>query len=115
MTIVNNYVKVKVEHVNTNQQAEDVISTKQKQKVARSATLTQIKGLCEVCKNILLGNLPVSSIQKDTLKKHRNKLRKFADRSIPLKVKRKSIGQRGGWLGPVAAIALPFIASLMRK
>jgi hypothetical protein len=55
-------------------------SNKQKQKVARSATLTQIKGLCEVCKNILLGNLPVSSIQKDTLKKHRNKLRKFADR-----------------------------------
>ena len=90
-------------------------SNKNKQNIARSATLRQIKGLCEICKNILLGNLPLDNIQKESLNRHKRKIRKFADTAIPLKVKKRVVGQRGGWLGPVAAVALPFIASLLRK
>ena len=90
-------------------------SNRSRQSVARQASLAEVKGLCEVCKNILLGNLPVSVEQKRKLNIHKRKLRKFADKSISLKKKKKLIGQRGGWLGAVASIALPFIAGLLKK
>ena len=83
--------------------------------MARKASLSEVRGLCEVCKNILKGNLPVTEQQKKKLNVHKRKLRKFADKSIKLKAKKKLLGQRGGWLGAVASIALPFIAGLLRK
>ena len=90
-------------------------NNRKRQSVARKASLSEVRGLCEVCKNILLGNLPITEQQKRKLQVHKRKLRKFADKSIKLKTKKKLLGQRGGWLGAVASVALPFIAGLLKK
>lgn len=75
----------------------------QRKALVRTATTEQIKCLCEICLNILVGNVPVN-IQK--LKKHKNTLRKLAKKTCSIKKKKKLlINQTGGFL-PLLAPAI---------
>ena len=66
-----------------------------------------VKCICECCKNILNGNVPLSEKQKTVLKRKRYNLRRLVSTKTPISKKKKII-QSGGFLGailgPVASI-----------
>lgn len=82
-------------------------SPKQRRALLRTANKEQIFCLCEICLNILAGNVPVN-IKK--LKKFKNVLRKLAKSSTKYSVKKNIIlKQSGGFLSNI----LPAIATVL--
>ena len=57
-----------------------------------------IRLLSEICFNLLRGNVRLSTHQMLRLKRHKQKLRTLAKRTIPITEKRRQLAQRGGFL-----------------
>lgn len=92
----------------------------QRNNYLKNASPDLVHCLCEVCHNILKGNIPISKNQLNKLKKHRNLMRKLVDiqgekKNKNLKEKRKLISQTGGFLPliltPLLTIASELIAN----
>lgn len=66
--------------------------------------------ICEICINILKGNVTLSASQKSRLSKHKESLRKLAKKSTTTGNKRNTI-QRGGFLG---ALLAPLLGSILK-
>lgn len=64
-----------------------------------------IYAICEICDNLLSGNIPLSASQKAKLKSHRSKIRQLAQRGQGLKEKKKTL-QRGGSFLPLLLSAV---------
>lgn len=90
-------------------------SAKRRKALVKEATKDELAALFEICFNILRGNLPLNSYMKKKLKREKQTLRTLADKKVSMKKKRKVINQKGGFIGTVASIALPLIASLLLK
>lgn len=90
-------------------------SAKRRKALIKQATREELATLFEICFNILRGNLPLNSYMKKKLKRERHTLRTLADKKVSLQRKKKVANQKGGFLGTVASIALPLIASLLLK
>ena len=80
----------------------------------------EVKLICEVCLNLIRGNLRVTDpTTYSQLKRGRKALTDLADKRKPLKHKRKILNQKGGFIGAVAAAALPLVigevARLIRR
>lgn len=71
-----------------------------------------IQSVCEICMNLLKGNIPVTQCQHKKLKRHREKIRQMANRRERVSKKRKLITQRGGFLLPLLTSVLPMVADL---
>ena len=71
-----------------------------------------VECFCECAKNILSGNLPLSSRNKQKLCYHKKGLRDLAKRSVPLKSKQKII-QKGGFLSTILGVLSPIIGGLL--
>lgn len=73
--------------------------------------------ICEVCENLLLGNIPLSPEQKIKLKKYRTQIRKLAQRGDSVKKKKEILLQRGGALPllPILISALGSVLPLLLK
>ena len=73
--------------------------------------------LCECADNILRGNVPLTKLQKEKLKRNKAELRVLTKTSISLK-KKKVILQKGGFLGsllaPIATIVAPLLSTLFQ-
>ena len=69
--------------------------------------------LCEIVKNVLHGNLKVSSSLRRKLSKHKLALRKLADRSVGVKQKRTLL-QSGGFL-PLLPILVKTVGGMLLK
>lgn len=85
-------------------------SPAQRKAILKSASDEQIKTLCEICQNLLSGNLPSNNIKK--LCSYKRVIRLLANRSIPIYRKRKLIvtnRQVGGFL----PLVLPAVLSLL--
>ncbi|GFT99101.1 uncharacterized protein TNCV_3794541 [Trichonephila clavipes] len=71
-------------------------SPAQRKAILKSATDDQIKTLCEICDNLLSGNIPTKKIEK--LCSYKRVIRLLANRSVPISRKRgiagKAIGKR---------------------
>lgn len=92
---------------------------KQQQKsLLKNIDIDQIKFFCELTYNFLIGNIKVDKSTKDKLKAHKNKIRKLACKSCPLKTKRKLI-QVGGFvpilLSTLGSTALSLLMDHMSK
>ena len=63
--------------------------------------------LCECCKNLLVGNIPISQKKKKELAKSKKEIRQLANKEISIKKKKKII-QQGGFLstllGPIVSV-----------
>jgi hypothetical protein len=57
-----------------------------------------IKTLCEICLNVLNGNVKISKKCKTVLNKNKNTLRYLATSHQPISKKRKILVQKGGFL-----------------
>lgn len=75
--------------------------------ILKTASSRQINSICEICKNVLAGNVPVN-IKK--LKKYKRNIRALAAKSTSLNHRRKIlINQKGGFL----PLILPGVISLI--
>lgn len=82
-------------------------SPNKRRSLLRTANKEQVSCLCEICLNILAGNIPVN-IKK--IKKFKNVLRKLANPSTKLQTKKNIlVNQSGGFLGNI----LPTIATVL--
>lgn len=81
----------------------------QRKAILKTASNDQIKSLCEICHNLLRGNIPTAKVNK--LVSYKRVIRQLADKKIPISRKRKLfINQRGsGFL----SILLPTVLSLL--
>jgi hypothetical protein len=71
--------------------------------------------LCECADNILRGNVPLTKLQKENLKRNKAGLRALMKKSASL-IKKKAILQKGGFLGsllaPIASVVAPLLSTL---
>ena len=89
-------------------------STPRKRKsLLRKASNGQLKDLCELCLNILRGNLSLDKTAYHRLKRNRTVIEDLSNRHIPLYKKREIINQKGGFLGTLATFAVPLLAQLI--
>lgn len=80
---------------------------KQRRALIRTANKEQVSCLCEICLNILGGNIPVNV---NKFKKFKNTLRKLANSSTKNSTKKQiMLNQTGGFLSAI----LPTIATVL--
>lgn len=60
-----------------------------------------VHSICEICDNTLLGNIPLSGVQKSQIQKHKKVLRNLATRRQSWKKKKEILVQRGGAFLPI--------------
>jgi len=71
-----------------------------------------VKCLCEVCDNLLKGNIPVNKEQRKKLYRHRNTIRFLASRkNKSLALKKRKLIQHGGAFLPILLPPLLTIAA----
>ena len=87
---------------------------KRRKQLLNTISPTEVKALCEICLNITNGNLPVDNKAYNRLKRKKSVVRELGSEGS-LKRKKAIINQEGGFLGSLAAIALPLIATLFSK
>ena len=87
---------------------------KQREGVLAGASKELIYCICECALNILRGNVSLSTKEKKSLKRHRQKLRDLSNKKISIKKKRQlMLKQRGGWVTAVLAPILSSLAGLL--
>ena len=73
--------------------------------------------LCECTDNILRGNVLLTKLQKEKLKRNKAGLRTLTKKSVSLK-KKKAILQKGEFLGsllaPIASVVAPLLSTLFQ-
>lgn len=69
--------------------------------------------LCEICDNLLCGNVPLTPPQKTKLKKYQTQIRQLAQRGGGLKAKKAVLLQRGGYLLPVLLSTLASVLPML--
>ncbi|GFQ83948.1 hypothetical protein TNCT_562971 [Trichonephila clavata] len=87
-------------------------SPAQKRAIIRTADKSQLHLFCEICLNILEGNLAVD-VKK--LRKYKKAIRKIGNKKLSLKQKRKEIIQIGGALPFLIAPVLTALAGIIGK
>lgn len=70
----------------------------------------QVHAICEVCSNLSKGTVPISKAQKERLRKHADDIRELADPSIPFKIKKQTLAQKGD--GFVSDVMSPLMSAL---
>ena len=66
--------------------------------------------ICEICENLLLGNIKLTDEQRKKLKRYRDDLRRLAQRGEGWQAKKKVLVQKGGAFLP---LLLSVVASML--
>ena len=74
-----------------------------------------LKCLCEICLNVLKGNVSLSQVQKRKLSRHKQKLRTLANPRASVASKKKLLVQQGGFIGALIGPVLSTLAGLLLK
>lgn len=91
------------------------LNKQQRREFLRYINADQLKFLSELCINLLNQNIRINNDSKKKLKTHRFKIRKLADRRVPLK-KKKEIIQVGGFVGVLlSALASSAVSFALEK
>ena len=70
-----------------------------------------IKCICECAKNVLAGNVALSTEHKRKLKRHKKSLRKLVLKKTPINTKKKIV-QSGGFLGALLGPIVKILGGL---
>ena len=85
-------------------------------KTIKSLKKQQVKCLCEIIKNLLLGNIPITNNVLNKLKPYKAKLRSLSKKSVNLKKKQQLLKQTGnGFFLPFMASVLPLVLPYLTK
>lgn len=88
-------------------------SPTQKRAIIRTADKSQLHCLCEICLNVLGGNL---SVNVKKLRKYKTAIRKIVNKKLSLEKKRKEfINQTGGFLPIILPAVLSALAGFAGK
>lgn len=60
-----------------------------------------VYAICEICENLLLGNIKLTEDQRSRLRRYRTELRRLAQRGEGWKTKKKILVQKGGSFLPL--------------
>jgi len=95
------------------------LGNKEKSQYAKHCNKEFLDCISECAKNILRGNVQLTSKQKTALRRNRQNLRRLSIKKTSLKKKRQII-QKGGFLGAIVAPILAtlggsLVSSLFRK
>jgi hypothetical protein len=94
-------------------------NVKQRRKLVKNASKSEILTLVEFVYNIIKKNLPITSNQKQALCRYKKQLNILTNRKISCNKKRSVFlkttksNQRGGFLGLLASIGIPLLTSLI--
>src|SRR5687767_8489757 len=90
---------------------------KERKLLIKNASKVELNSICEVCKNILAGRIPLKGQQHRRLCRYKNIVRKLANKRVKLETKRRILQQQqGGALLPLLApLVFPLISSLISK
>ena len=88
---------------------------KQRQGVIQGANKELITCLCECALNVLNGNISLKPADKRRLKKYKQNLRSLADRKLSTQKKKKTLNQKGGFLGALLTPILSALGGLLFK
>lgn len=88
------------------------LSEKDKRRIIELCDKNLIDCFCECSKNILKGNVPLTTAQLRKLRREKHNLRQLAVKKTSLKKKRKIL-QKGGFLGALLIPALSAISGLL--
>ena len=96
------------------------MNTKARKSFLKHCNPDFIDCICECTKNLLRGNVPVTSSQFKKLKPHKKVLRKLSNKKLSNKQRRKLlIKQKGGFLpaliGPLVTLASSLIGGLINR
>lgn len=85
-------------------------SPKHKKLLLKNASNSEILAICEICLNLLSGNIPVN-VKK--LQKYKNSIRKIACRSTHLNSKKRIlVNQSGGFLPLILPAVISALAGM---
>jgi len=87
---------------------------KRRKQLLHQATKDELTSLFEICLNIIKGNLPLKPKDYKKFKRYKTILRTLSDRKVPLIKKKKLVNQKGGFIGSLAAFAIPLLVSLLK-
>ena len=79
----------------------------------QTLTDSEVNAVCEVCLNLLHGNLGISNKSRTKLKRFKLPIKQLSNKGISNIRKRKVINQQGGFLSAIAGIALPLLTNLL--
>jgi len=88
-------------------------SPKQRKLIIKRVNPDVISCLCDICHNIIKGNLHLSSKQKINAIRFKKIIRKLADKKKKIESKRKNILQQGGFLPAIIPAAISLAISLL--
>lgn len=86
------------------------LNRKQAKAVIKDAPSDLIHCLCEICHNLLKGNIVLTPCQLQKAKKHKRVIRALAKRNESVTKKKKILNQKGG-IFPILPLLLPALAS----
>ena len=78
--------------------------------ILRESDKSLIYTICEICENLLIGNINLNEEQRQKLKRYRRQLRRLAERGEGWGNKKEVLVQRGGALLP---LLLSVVASIL--
>lgn len=84
-------------------------SPQQRKAILNTTSLEQLKSICEICKNVLHGNIP--GIKTHKLASYKKVIRKLADNKISLPSKRKILTRQTG--GGFLPLIIPTVLKLL--
>jgi len=83
--------------------------------ILRESDKAIIFAICEICDNLLAGNIPLSGEQKSKLKRYRNDLRRLAQKDEGWKAKKEHLVQTGGTFLPLLLSIVPSVLPSLFK
>ena len=83
--------------------------------ILRESDKALVYAICEICDNLLLGNIPLTSAQKSKLKRYRNDLRRLAQKGEGWKAKKEHLVQKGGAFLPLLLSAVASVLPMLFK
>lgn len=76
-------------------------SPKLRKAILKESGKSVVYAICELCDNLLAGNVPVTTEQKHNLKKYKNVLRTLSQRGDGWKTKKRILTRNGGSFLPL--------------
>lgn len=89
------------------------LTKRQQKQFLKSASDDFIHALGEGSLNILKGNVRLNEKQFRQLKRYKKHLQSLANKRIPIYNRRRIVEQKGGFIGLLASVLVPTIASLI--
>ena len=83
-------------------------------KILKAGGSGLMKCLCEISKNVLKGNVPLTKFQKKKLSSHKHTLRKLLDKKKLSLIKKQRLVQKGGFLNALLGPVLNLLGGFLR-